>query len=245
MAEKRTWRTWRGGPRRAELVVVIGLGRFGSALSSTLVALGHEVLAIDRNELLVERHRDVVTEAVVADSTDQIALRQLGVPEARHVVVSIGVDIEASVLTTAALVDLGVSDIWAKALNASHAKILERVGARHVITPEIVMGERVAHLITGHAQEYLALDEDFILVETFAPEALVGKTLTEAKVRSTYDITIVCIKHRGGAFTHAEATTVVQEGDLLVVAGSTARAEAFAELSAVEPDEPRGAEPED
>jgi trk system potassium uptake protein TrkA len=210
--------------------LVIGLGRFGGALAETLVELGHEVLGVDMSEKLVQRFADELTHVVQCDSTDPEAMAQIGAGEFRTAVVAIGTDIEASILTTAVLADVGVPRIVAKAITAPHGKILERVGAHRVIFPERDMGIRVGHTLTGRALDYFQLDPGFALIETTAPRELVGKTLAQAEVRRRYGITVVCIKPVGGSFTYSTADTVVQEGDLLVVAGETARVESFAEL---------------
>ena len=210
--------------------MVIGLGRFGLALATTLEERGHEVLAIDADPAIAEKYRDTLSFVTAADATDTVALEQLGIEEISHAVVAIGTSLEASVLTVAALFDLGVKDIWAKALSAEHARILERVGAHHVVFPERDMGRRVAHLVTGEAVDFISIDNDYVIVETIAPDMLIGKALGEAGIREEYGITIVSIKHRGGRFTYATAVTVVKEGDLLLVAGPPDKAEEFAAL---------------
>jgi trk system potassium uptake protein TrkA len=210
--------------------MVIGLGRFGSALATSLMDLGHEVLGVDTDPGLVQRHSRALTQTVEADATDTAVLAQLGAKEFTTAVVGIGTGIEASVLTVAALADLEIPNIWAKAISDPHARILERVGAHHVVSPEREMGERVAHLVTGRMMEYLELDPGFALVETAAPTELLGRTLTEVGLRSNYGVTVVCIKPAGGSFTYATADTRLGAGDTLMVAGETRRAEAFAEL---------------
>jgi trk system potassium uptake protein TrkA len=211
-------------------VLVIGLGRFGSALATQLVELGHEVLGVDADPALVQRHSRVLTQAVEADATDPLVLEQLGAADFPCAVVGIGTGIEASVLTVTALSDLGIANIWAKAISEPHARILERVGAHHVVSPESEMGRRVAHLVTGRIIEYLELDPGFALVETTTPAELAGRTLTEVSLRSRYGLTVVCIKPAGGSFTYATADTRLGAGDTLLVAGETRLAEAFAEL---------------
>ena len=215
---------------RAGSVIVIGLGRFGSALARTLEELGNEVLGVDASPERVADLRDLLTHVAEADTTDERVLRQLGAPEFDRAVVAIGSDMEASILTTAALVDLGVPDIWAKAMTQAHARILERVGAHHVVFPESQMGERVAHLVAGRVLDFIPLDAGFALVETTAPRSMTGRSLGDIGVRAKYGVTVVCVKPMGGSFTYATADTVLGEGDLIVVAGATADAEAFAAL---------------
>ena len=161
-------------------VLVIGLGRFGGALAASLVDLEHDVLGIDAEPKIVQSFANRLTHVVQADSTDLEAMRQLGGADFRTAVVAIGNDIEASILTTAVLSDLGVTDIWAKAITESHGRILERVGADQVVFPERDMGVRVAHRVTGRMMDYFQIDPGFALGETRAPAVLVGKTLAQA-----------------------------------------------------------------
>lgn len=200
-------------------ILVVGLGRFGSAVADTLTQMGHEVLAVDTDGDRVTEHSEIVTHAAVADATSMRVLRQLGVAEMTTALVCIGNDIEASVLATAALVDIGVSNVWAKAITEPHGRILERVGASHVVFPEAEMGSRVAHLVTGSMIEYIALDEDFVLIETRAPAVIVGRPLADTGLRANFKVTVVCVKPEGGVFTYAAFDTVLGPNDLIVVAG--------------------------
>jgi trk system potassium uptake protein len=211
-------------------VLVIGLGRFGSALAETLMGLGQQVLGVDADQRIVQDLADQLTHVVQADSTDIEALRQLGAGEFGRAVVGIGTDLEASILTTSVLVDLEVADIWAKAISAPHGRILQRVGAHHVVFPEHDMGRRVAHLVTGRMIEFVQLDEGFALVELKPPRQIVGRTLGDAQVRKRYGITVVCIKPAGGSFTYATQETAPGPDDILVVAGETGRVQGFADL---------------
>ena len=211
-------------------VLVVGLGRFGGAVAAELVSLGFEVLGVDSDARLVQQHADALTHVLQADATDPAALRQLGAADFQNAVVAIGTDIEASILATSAIVDLGVAEIWAKAVSEPHGRILERIGAHHVVFPEADMGRRVAHLVGGRVIDWFQLDEQFAMVETVTPAELVGRSLTDVGVRAKYGVTVVCIKPVGDVFTYATADTVLQEGDVLVVAGTSDRAEAFAHL---------------
>ncbi|MCI2418546.1 TrkA family potassium uptake protein [Saccharopolyspora sp. K220] len=217
--------------KRENQIVVIGLGRFGSSLAGELIRDGCEVLGIDSDPVVVQRHADELTHTAVADTTDPETLRQLGVDQFRVAVVAIGDDLEASILTTSLLVDFGVPDIWAKATSRQHGRILERVGARHVVLPEHEMGERVAHLVIGRMLDYIELEAHYALAKTHAPAEAVDRTLGETKLRSKYGVTVVGIKRPGQDFTYATAETVVRQGDILIVAGSTDQVQYFAELT--------------
>jgi trk system potassium uptake protein TrkA len=212
-------------------VAVLGLGRFGGALASELVRLGYDVLGVDEDEARVQYYVRAVTHVVAADITEIEVLRQLGLSEMSHVVVAVGSDMEASILATAALEELGIPNIWAKAVTTSHGRILQRVGAHHVVYPEHDMGHQVAHLMGGRMIDWFQLDESFVMVETEVPEHMVGKTLADVGIRANYGVTVVCLKPEGGSFTYATADTELAAGDVLVVAGDTAAAEAFARMA--------------
>lgn len=212
----------------SESVIVIGLGRFGGSVAASLYELGHEVLALDERESIVQQWADRLTHVVAADSTDVEALRQLGAGEFPRAVVGIGTDIEASVLTVLALEELGVAEIWAKAITSRHGQILRRVGAHHVVFPEAEMGKRVAHLVTGKMIDFIEFDDGFALVKTRAPREAAGKTLAEAALRSKYGVTVVGVKRSGEDFTYARPETMVHAGDLLIVSGPTLNVERFA-----------------
>ena len=154
--------------------LVIGLGRFGAATAGQLDRLGREVLAVDEDEALVQKWAERVTHAVVADARSIDALRQIGAQDFSIAVCAVGSSIEASVLITANLVDLKVPQIWAKAISASHGKILERIGANHVIYPEREAGERVAHLVSGRMLDFIRFDDDFVLAKMYPPKFIRG-----------------------------------------------------------------------
>jgi len=209
--------------------LVIGLGRFGRVLAETLVELGDEVLGVDSDQRVVQECADDLTHVVRADATDAEALRQIGAAGFERAVVAIG-DVEASILTTYTLVDLGVATIWAKATTAEHGVILQRVGASRVVFPERDMGVRLAHTMIGRTVDYIELDDDFVLLERTAPHDLAGRSLREAEVRTRHDLTVVAIKRPGGRFGYTDADSRVEAGDLVVVAGSVAATEAFSKL---------------
>jgi trk system potassium uptake protein len=212
-------------------VVVIGLGRFGTSVADSLRRLGHDVLAIDEDRALVQRWSDEFTHVVAADATDEDAMRQLGVDGFARAVVGIGTNLEASVLTVLTLAELGVQDIWAKAITRKHGQILHRVGAQHVVYPETAMGERVAHMVTGSMIDYIEFDDGFSIARTKSPQEALGKTLGESALRSRYGITVVGVKRRGQDFTYARPETEVRPGDELIVSGPTGKVERFSALA--------------
>ncbi|MGH3984531.1 MAG: potassium channel family protein [Pseudonocardiaceae bacterium] len=212
-------------------VVVLGLGRFGASLALELVRRGSEVLGLDSDPVLIQRYADDLTHAAVADTTDAEALRQLDVADFSRAVVGIGTDLEASILTTAVLVDLGIPHIWAKATSRQHGRILQRIGAHHVVLPEFDMGERVAHLVTGRMIDYIEFEDDFAMVKTIAPGEILDRPLSASGVRARHGITVVAVKRPGEEFTYATPDTVVHRGDVLIVSGRINLVEAFANLT--------------
>ncbi|WP_431279315.1 potassium channel family protein [Leifsonia poae] len=211
-------------------VLVIGLGRFGAATSGELDRLDREVLAIDTDAALVQKWADRVTHTVQADARSIETLRQIGAEDFSVAVVAVGSSIEASVLITANLVDLKIPQIWAKAISQSHGKILERIGANHVIYPEAEAGERVAHLVSGRMLDFIEFDDDFALVKMYPPKLIRGTKLGESGVRSKYRVTVVGVKSPGKPFTYATAETVVSNHDLVIVAGTALDIERFAAI---------------
>jgi trk system potassium uptake protein TrkA len=216
--------------KKDNAVLVIGLGRFGAATAGQLDRLEREVLAVDSNMELVQKWSDRVTHTVQADVTKIEALQQIGAQEFSTAVVAVGSSIEASVLITANLVDLGIPDIWAKAISKSHGQILERIGANHVIYPEAEAGERVAHLLSGQMLDFVEVDKDFAIVRMFPPKILVGQTLSGAGIRNQYKVTAVGVKKPNSSFTYATAETLIEDGDQILVSGHPDDIEKFAAL---------------
>jgi len=211
-------------------VLVIGLGRFGAATAGQLQRLDREVLGVDEDAHLVQKWSDRITHTVQADATSLEALRQLGAGEFSIAVVAIGSSVEASVLITANLVDLGVPQIWAKAVSQSHGKILSRIGANHVIYPEAEAGVRVAHLVSGRMIDFIEFDDDFAIVKMYPPKPIRGMTLAESGVRKKYGITVVGVKSPGKEFTYATAETAISDHDVIIASGKTRALDRFAAL---------------
>jgi trk system potassium uptake protein TrkA len=210
-----------------DAILLVGLGRFGSATAEALARLGHEVLAVDSDPLNVAAWSGRLTHVVEADATSVEALRQIGAGDFRCAVVAIGSGVEASLLTTLAVLDAGVKEVWAKAITTEHGRILERIGAHHVIYPEAEMGERVAHMLSGRMIDFIEFDDGYAIAKCRAPAEAAGRTLGEAKLRTKYGVTIVGVKSRGNDFVHAVPETTVHAGDLLIVSGRTDLVEEF------------------
>ncbi len=211
-------------------VVVIGLGRFGSALALELMEQDVEVLGIDGRDKIVQELAGQLTHVVVADSTDEMALRQLSVHEFERVVIAIGNDVEASILTASLVLQMGVPTIWAKAMSAAHARILTQLGVHHVVRPEHDMGQRVAHLVGGRMMDYIEFDEDFAMTKASPPSMVIGRKLRQTPIRTHHGVTVVAVKHRGHEFTYATPDTVLQKDDIIIVSGTLRNIERFSEL---------------
>ncbi|MDO5661131.1 MAG: TrkA family potassium uptake protein [Brachybacterium sp.] len=209
--------------RRSSAVLVIGLGRFGAALATTLEELGTDVLAMDTRAELVQEFSGRLTHVIEADATQQVGAGEFGVA-----VVGVGTSLEDSVLITANLVDLGVPAIWAKAISLAHGKILERIGAHHVVFPEKDAGMRAAHLVNGRLLDFIEFDDGFAIVKMRPPKEIQGMNLAESDIRAKYGVTVVGVKSPGQDFTYAVPETVVTAEDLLIVSGHTDLIESFA-----------------
>jgi trk system potassium uptake protein TrkA len=212
-------------------VLVIGMGRFGSALARELMRSGHEVLGVDSDERLVQLMSPELTHCVAADTTDEAALRELGVTEFDSAVVAIGADLEASILTASLLLQLGIPTVWAKANSDSHGRILKQLGVHHVIFPEKEMGTRVAHRVSGESLDYVPIDSDFVMVKANVPDSFDGQDLAALKIRSRFGVTVVAVTSGDGKYSPAFPETVLRAGDQFVVAGQRAPLQEFLQIS--------------
>ena len=166
---------------RTDSTLVIGLGRFGSAVAATLDRLGREVLAVESDPIIVRQWAGRIP-LVEADATDMEALEQLGATEFGTAVVGVATSLEASVLVTGNLVDLETPQIWAKAVSRAHGRILRRIGAHHVVYPEFDAGQRAAHLVSGRMLDYIEMEKGgFTIVKMRPPAELHGFTIGEAR----------------------------------------------------------------
>lgn len=209
---------------------VIGLGRFGSAMALTLTELGHDVIGVDGDESRVQQLADVITHALQIDATDEKALRAAGIQDVDVAVVSIGENIESSLLVVMQLRELGIGTIVAKAVTPLHGRILEKLGVSRVIFPEREMAIRIAHsLVMPNVIDYIELSRDFSIVEVPAPDAFVGRTLKQLELRPRLGLTLIAIKRRSGD-SGAVVTNIapaadetIRPGDILALLGSNER----------------------
>lgn len=213
---------------RFEATLVIGLGRFGSALAITLDRIGKEILAIESDPVKVEQWSGRIP-IVQADAKNPEALSQVGAADFPTAVVGVATSIEASVLITGNLVDLGTPQIWAKALSAEHGRILRRIGAHHVVYPEADAGQRVAHMVSGKMLDYIEMEDGFTIVKMRPPRETHGFTVREADIRTKYGITVIGVKAPGEPFEYATDDTRIAADDLLIVSGDSSLLERFAQ----------------
>jgi trk system potassium uptake protein len=200
---------------------VIGLGRFGGSICRALAEEGMEVMAIDNDEDRVNEFALIASHAVVGDTTDENVLKSLGIRNFDHVIVAIGDNIQASILTTLILKEIGVNKITVKAQNDYHEKVLRKIGADHVVHPERDMGRRIAHnIVSNNVLDYLELSDEHSIVEIVASDKLGGNSIIDLDVRAKYGINIVAIKRRNEIIVSPQANEVIREDDILIVIGA-------------------------
>ena len=201
-------------------VVVIGLGRFGTSVVKELYRLGHEVLGIDSNMEKVDAVRDFASHAVIANATDESELKALGIRNFQHAIVAIGDDLQASVLCTLMLKEIGVPKIWVKARDVQHQKILEKVGADRVIQPEFEMGVRVAqHVGSEKIVDYIDLSKDYSILEFTATSKIADKSLAVLNIRERYKCIVLAIKRGEDVNIAPIPSDPVRLHDVLIVMG--------------------------
>lgn len=206
---------------KAKQFIVIGLGRFGQSVAKTLFDMGYDVLAVDDDETIVQEIADSVTHAVAMDATDEYALRTLGIRNFDIAVVSIGTNIQSSIMVTLNLKEAGVKKVVAKATNDMHAKLLTKIGADRVILPEMDMGIRVAHnLVSANILDFIELSPDYSIIEVTAPLQWMDRDIKTLDVRAKYGINIMAIKSEDDINISPSATDKIKPGDILVIIGS-------------------------
>lgn len=200
--------------------LVLGLGRFGTSIASTLSELEHDVLAVDSKNQIVNEMADHVTHVIQADAANEEFLKSLGIKNFDAIVVAIGDDIESSITSTLLLKELGASFVVAKAQNDLHAKLLYKVGADRVVFPERDMGIREANSLTsGNLVDMIELSPEYSIIETSIPESWVGKSISNIRVRSKYNINIIAIRKGKSLDMLPNADSTFTANDIIAVMG--------------------------
>ncbi len=200
--------------------VVIGLGRFGITVAKTLYSLGHDVLALDNDEDKVQEIADYVTHSAQVDATDENALKNLGIRNFDVAVVTIGGNIQGSVMATLLVKELGIEYIVAKAHNDLHAKVLNKIGADRVVLPEKDMGIRVAHnLVSASILDYIELSPDHSIMELKVLKDWIGKNLTQLELRSVHNINAIAIKRENNINISPINREPLRKDDIIIAIG--------------------------
>jgi len=211
---------------------VIGLGRFGTSIATKLSEAGQEVLGIDINEERVEDANSVVTHAMIADTTEIEALKSIGIRNFDTVIVAIGNNIQASILSVLLLKELGVKKVIAKALNKLHGQVLYKVGADWVVHPERDMGERVAHqLLSPNVLNFIELSDKYSVEEIKIPDCMSNKSLRELDLRAKYNLSVIAIRHNNTIKISPSPDESIEREDVLVVIGENADLARFANMT--------------
>lgn len=221
-------------------IVVVGLGRFGISIAKTLYTIGHDVLAIDTDEKIVQNVSTEITHAIQADGTNETVLRELGIGNFDIAIVSIGSAVEASVLSTILLKKLGVPYVIARADNELHGSILEKIGADKVVYPEQEMGARVAQVVTlTEVSYYMPLVPGYGVARMEAPSYLVGEKLTDLGFgpKGKWEVAVVLIQREKEIIVTPSQQEIVREGDILVVAGNNDNLEKLLQVAKKTSDE--------
>lgn len=202
--------------------VVVGLGNFGSGIVEMLHARGHDVIAVDVNERKVERAERYATRAVTADGTEPAVLDRLGAGAADAGIVSVGTDLASSVLAVMALHEVGVEEVYAKAVTTEHAKILERLGVTEVIRPERETAFRVATRLSRRLLNYMPIALGYSMQEMPTPDDFIGQSLVELRLPDRYGVTVVAIHDVLSDALHVvpPADYVLKDSDTLLLVGS-------------------------
>ena len=214
---------------------VIGLGRFGLSVAKTLSEKGHQVLAVDKDEELVQQVSEFATEAVQVDSTDEKALKAVGIMNVDVAVVAIGTNLEASVLTTLILKELGIQHIVARAVTDEHGKVLEKVGATKVVFLERDMGSKIANsLVSPSILEHIELSPESSIMETVPPKEFIGKSIRDLDIRAKYGLDIIAVRRKeasgeasGELNVAPKADYVIKQGDIFIIIGSNENLDKF------------------
>ncbi len=202
-------------------VAVLGIGRFGYSVAKTLAESGCQVLAIDKDGSKVKQLDDLVTQAVQLDVTDERALRAVGIKDVDVAVVAIGQNMEANILVSLILKEMGVPYVVSKAVTPQHGRALEKIGCDRVVYPEGEMGIRLARsLVSPTILDELEISKDYGIYEIQVPQVLEGQSLAELAIRSRFSLNVIAIKEPLGEINPSPGgDDVLQEGQVVVLLG--------------------------
>ncbi|KAA6450315.1 potassium channel family protein [Bacillus swezeyi] len=207
---------------------VFGLGQFGGSLVKAFHEKGTEVIGIDKSEEKVNEYSAYATYTVCANAVDENTLKQIGIRNIDHAFVSFGDDIEASILTSLLLIEMGVPQVWSKAQNDYHQKVLHKIGVNRIIHPEKDMARRIASHITSEKMiDFVELSPNYSIVEIIATKKLDGRSLGDVDVRANFGCNIVAIKRQGHFIIAPSADDIIYEKDVLIVIGQNKDIQAF------------------
>mgnify|MGYP000886217395 CR=1 FL=1 len=206
---------------------VIGMGRFGQSVVEELIRKEADVLVIDVDPERIAKMSKIATHAVTLDSTDSVALKEVGISSIDHVVVAIGKDLQSSILTTLVLKDLGVQQVTVKVQNPDHAKVVEKLGADEIIQPEQQSGKRLAsRIISNNVLDYIDLNESHSFIVVHATAKIIDSTIINLDVRNKFKINVVAVR-RSGDIIIPNADTVIEQDDQLLLIGSNVDLDKF------------------
>ena len=211
-----------------KIIAVIGLGRFGTTIAKMLASMNHEVLGVDIDPDIVQKISPFVTHAIVADTTDEEAIKALALSQFDMVIVAIGGNIQANLMTSMLLKEMNITKVVAKAENSLQGKMLQKIGVDQVIYPEYDMALRlVQSLIREHVMDYLQLSKNISLIEINMPSFMVGTCLKESNLREKYNLNAVGVRRKSGLEVPPNPTAILSEEDKLLVIGNNSDLDAL------------------
>lgn len=206
-------------------IIVLGLGRFGYAVATRLAKKGAYVTAVDLNYKTIEKIASLVSSAVQADITEEVALRSLGINNYDAAIIATGSDLEASIEATLICKDSGINQVIAKASSESHARILEKIGADYIVFPEADTAERLARSLVGpNLLEVIEFSDEFSIIEVKAHKSWLGKNLIDLDFRKEYQMNVVAFERDGEMIIDFDPSLEIEENDILVLIGTSENA---------------------
>ncbi len=201
---------------------VIGMGRFGQSVVEELIRKDVDVLVIDKDPEVIAKMSKIATHAVTLDTTDALALKEVGISSVDHVIVAIGEQIQSSILTTLVLKDLGVKTITVKVQNEDHAKVVLKLGADEIVQPEQQSGKRLASkIVSDNVLDYIDLNESHSFIVVYVTEKIIDSTIINLDVRNKFNINVVAIRRNGNIIIPSAADVIEEKDQLLLIGKNT------------------------